>query len=187
VTRSVTEPAGTPVHSRVVAHHRARAIAEFFGHQKYNLFTGVPCGILAPLFCELERMPQGFLYAPREDTAVAMACGSLAAGRKPLVVMQNSGLGQSVNALASLVVPYGFPLPMIVSLRGVPPDTTEENRGMGHLTTLLLDDLGISNHVIGVNSFREDLRWLHEVTSTGTARPAALLVEPSFFEWSPKA
>lgn len=187
MTRSVTEPASTlNGGSHSVAQRRAAAIAGFFAVQGYGLFTGVPCGILAPLFAELERTPQGFVYAPREDTAIAMACGSLTTGRKPLVVMQNSGLGQSVNALASLAVPYRFPLPMIVSLRGIAPDTTEENRGMGDLTIPLLDRLAIPNRVIAASSFREDLRWLHEVTSTGTAGPAALLVEPSFFEWSPR-
>lgn len=186
MTRSVAEAAGTPDDSRIVAQRRAVAMATFFADHGYGPCTGVPCGILAPLFAELERMPQGFIYAPREDTAIAMACGSITTGCKPLVVMQNSGLGQSVNALASLAIPYRFPLPMIVSLRGIAPDTTEENRSMGDLTIPLLDRLGIPNRVARANFFPADLHWLHEVTGTGVAGPAALLVEPSFFEWSPR-
>jgi sulfopyruvate decarboxylase TPP-binding subunit len=100
--------------------------------------------------------------------------------------MQNSGLGQSVNALASLVIPYEFPLSLIISLRGVDPDTTEENQGMGKITIPVLDGLGIQSRQIMPGSVQEDLNWFHQVTSTDPARAAALLIEPTFFGWNPR-
>jgi len=164
---------------------RASDIAHFFDQNGYGPFLGVPCGILAPLFEELQGTAHGFTYSPREDNAIAMACGALTAGRRPVAVMQNSGLAQSVNALASLAIPYRFPLAMVISLRGVAPDHTAENQVMGAVTQPLLDSLGIPYRVLQPETYHQSLQWLH-TTVTGTdAGPAAVLIEPAFFEWSP--
>src|SRR3712207_8855986 len=65
----------------------------------FGPYFGTPCGILAPLYAAVERRP-GLLTVAREDNAVGIAAGASLAGRYPVVLMQNSGLGQSVNALA---------------------------------------------------------------------------------------
>ncbi|MEU0896312.1 hypothetical protein [Streptomyces massasporeus] len=70
-------------------------------------FYGTPCGILAPLFTAVD-LRAGLLPVVREDNAVGLAAGAAPAGRAPVVLMQNSGPGQSVNALASLIVVYGL-------------------------------------------------------------------------------
>ncbi|WUI04134.1 hypothetical protein OHR68_20825 [Spirillospora sp. NBC_00431] len=176
-----TMTANQPDPAATRAAERADEFVQHLYGSGYDLFTGVPCGILSPLFAALDAASEGFLYAPREDTAVALAAGAWLGGRRPLVVMQNSGLGQSVNALASLIVPYAVPLSMIVSLRGLPPDTTPENQVMGALTEPILDGMGIPARRCGG---ADDLDWLAETTSA-RGRPAALLVEPSYFSWSP--
>jgi sulfopyruvate decarboxylase TPP-binding subunit len=175
----VNDPLPTP------AGRRAADIATHFTHRGYGPFIGVPCGILAPLFSELDKAPAGFTYAPREDNAIAMACGAAAGGSRPIAVMQNSGLAQSVNTLASLTVPYRFAIGLIISLRGVAPDNTEENQVMGTATRPILDSLGIPHRTLTPDSYQESLQWLETVTTGEDAGPAALLVEPSFFEWNP--
>jgi sulfopyruvate decarboxylase subunit alpha/phosphonopyruvate decarboxylase len=144
-------------------------------------FLGVPCGILAPLFTELDAAA-GVIYTPREDSAIAMACGSALAGRDPVVLMQNSGLAQSVNVLASLVIPYGFPIGMVVSLRGSGEDNTAENQVMGRATGPILDSLGVPYRVLG-EATGADLRWWQSVVRQG-GRAAALLIPPDYFGWS---
>jgi hypothetical protein len=61
-----------------------------------NFFTGVPDSILGGIIAELMNRR---LYTPavREDEAVAMAAGAYMAGKIPAVLMQNSGLGTSLN------------------------------------------------------------------------------------------
>jgi len=54
----------------------------------------------------------------REEEGVGIACGQALGGMRGALVMPVSGLGNSINALASLAVPYKFPLPMIVAHRG---------------------------------------------------------------------
>ena len=46
----------------------------------------------------------------REEEGVGIAAGAALAGGKPLLLMQNSGLGNCVNALASLTGLYELPL-----------------------------------------------------------------------------
>ena len=82
-----------------------------------NFFTGVPDSILGGIIAELiDRR----LYTPavREDEAVAMAAGAYMGGKIPAVLMQNSGLGTSLNTLISLNVIYRQPCILIVSWRG---------------------------------------------------------------------
>ncbi|WP_109509649.1 thiamine pyrophosphate-binding protein [Nocardioides speluncae] len=149
----------------------------------FGPFFGTPCGVLAPL---LARLADGDDYhvVSREDNALALAAGAALAGRRAVALMQNSGFGQAVNVLASLVVPYRIPLLMVVSMRGTPPDTTAENLGMGHLTTAVLDVLGVPH--ISLEHGEEEAQVAaaaDRVISGG--EPCALLVAPDQFAWVP--
>ena len=149
----------------------------------FGPFYGTPCGVLAPLLTALDARP-GLLTVAREDNAVGMAAGAWLAGRYPVVLMQNSGLGQSVNALASLVVPNRIPVLLVVSLRGADPDPTQENIEMGRLTRPLLAGLGFETvaldpgtpPAVAVGRLRDAI---------AAHRPAALLIPPTAFGWKP--
>lgn len=143
-----------------------------------GLLLWTPCGVLAPLARPLEESAR-LLTVAREDTAVGMAVGSALGGARPCVLMQNSGLGQCVNALASLVVPYDVEITLVVSLRGTGPDDTMENLAMGGLTGALLDLLGIPALTLGPETPADAVR-------THLRRPgtAALLIPPDSFGWA---
>lgn len=145
-------------------------------------FFGTPCGILAPLYTRLEERA-GLWTISREDNAIGVAAGAAMAGRSPVVLMQNSGLGQSVNALASLVVPYDIPMLLVISMRGVAPDHTTENLVMGRLTEPLLKESGIPNIRLEAESLLQQVEWARALV-VEQRRPAALLVPPRLFGWS---
>lgn len=148
----------------------------------FGPFLGTPCGILSPLYSALQ-LRAGLLTVAREDNAVGVAAGAALAGRFPVVIIQNSGLGQSVNALASLVVPYRLGMLLIVSLRGTGPDPTQENLVMGRLTAPLLDGLGIPARTLdGDRGHAGAVGWAADTVQRG-GRSAALLVPPSTFGW----
>ena len=97
-----------------------------------NFFTGVPDSILGGIIAELiDRR----LYTPavREDEAVAMAAGAYMGGKIPAVLMQNSGLGTSLNTLISLNVIYRQPCILIVSWRGQGGKDAPEHLVMGEV------------------------------------------------------
>lgn len=87
----------------------------------YNFFVGVPCSGLKTFIRELQKDQKNrYIPAPREDTAIAIAAGAYLAGRKPLVYLQSSGLGNIVNISTSLLKIYHIPLHLLISLRKTP-------------------------------------------------------------------
>src|SRR6187402_103578 len=56
--------------------------------------------------------------ATREEEAFGIAAGLYLGGAKPTVMLQSSGLGNSLNAITSLLVPYQIPALVIISMRG---------------------------------------------------------------------
>jgi len=56
--------------------------------------------------------------ATREEEAFGIAAGLYLGGARPAVMLQSSGLGNSLNALGSLLLPYEIPVLMLVSMRG---------------------------------------------------------------------
>src|SRR3954471_4765472 len=98
-----------------------------------SLYTGVPDSLLKD-FCayvthRCERLHLiRHVIAANEGAAVALAAGHyLATGELAVVYMQNSGLGNAINPLTSLVAPsvYGIPLLMLIGWRGEPGSKDE--------------------------------------------------------------
>jgi sulfopyruvate decarboxylase subunit alpha len=56
--------------------------------------------------------------ATREEEAFGIAAGLYLGGKRPTVMLQSSGLGNSINALTSLFVPYEIPALIVISMRG---------------------------------------------------------------------
>ncbi|HXW99391.1 MAG TPA: sulfopyruvate decarboxylase subunit alpha, partial [Methanomicrobiales archaeon] len=87
-----------------------------------DLVTSVPCDRMKGLFFLL---PEEFRHIglTREEDGVGISAGAYLAGARPLVAIQSSGLGNMLNALLSLTVTFGLPLPVLASWRGGPDET----------------------------------------------------------------
>jgi len=111
----------------------------------YRFAAGVPCSSLAPLQNFCQNMPEvTYVAAPNEGMAVAVAAGAAMTGQKSLVFMQNSGLGNAVNPLTSLVEPFKVPTLLVTSWRGKPGTKDEpQHTRMGLSTHALLDAVNI--------------------------------------------
>jgi sulfopyruvate decarboxylase subunit alpha len=83
------------------------------------------------------------LLATREEEAFGIAAGLYLGGRKPTVMLQSSGLGNSLNALTSLLVPYQIPVLMVVSMRGDIGEWNAAQVPMGRSVPAILDAIGI--------------------------------------------
>ena len=108
----------------------------------YDFFTGVPCSLLIPLYQALAETGQAYFPATREDLALGLAAGAALGGHRPAVLMQNSGLGVSVNAILSLQKMYALPALLVITWRGHGPDAPEHLE-MGERMLPLLDALGV--------------------------------------------
>jgi sulfopyruvate decarboxylase alpha subunit len=145
----------------------------------FDFFTGVPCSLVAPLLTELERRA---LYRgeTREDAALGVAAGAWLGGRTPVVVMQNSGLGVSLNALASLHLLYRIPCLLLVTWRGFEGRDAPEHLIMGAVLPQLLDLFGIPHRAPDAAAAVSDVDWA-AATLRATEKPVALVVRPGLF------
>ncbi len=109
-----------------------------------NFATSVPCVNLQELLGLVSGDPN-IIHLPvtREEEGVGICAGAWMAGRRPALLMQNSGLGNCINALASLDMLYGISLLMIISHRGVVGEPIIGQVPMGRLTVPLLDAMAI--------------------------------------------
>ena len=87
-----------------------------------------------------------YVGAASEGEAVAIAAGAWLAGRRTVVMCQNSGLGNTVNPLTSLNHPFRIPTLLIVTWRGEPGLEDEPQHAlMGQVTGSLLDTIAIAH------------------------------------------
>jgi len=117
----------------------ARALAE----GGVEAAAWVPDKRLAPVADALAGLSVPVRTLTREEECVGWAAGYRAAGGTPLVLMQCSGLGNSLNAIGSLVVPYGLGFPLILSMRGALGERNPAQMPLGRSAVPMLELLGI--------------------------------------------
>ena len=125
----------------------ADAFLEPTRERGFAFYTGVPCSFLTPLINRVTSDPAlDYVGAASEGEAVAVAAGAWLAGRRTVVMCQNSGLGNTVNPLTSLNHPFRIPTLMIVTWRGQPGLKDEPQHAlMGQVTGSLLDTIAVGH------------------------------------------
>ncbi len=138
--------------------------------------------MIEDLIAVLETHPRlPYVAAVKEDVAVGLAAGAWLAGKRPALLMQNSGLGTCLNALASLSLMYGLPALVVVTWRGHGGKDAPEHLLMGEISPRLLELLGLPHRVISTESLEADLSWAAS-TMNELMQPVALLVPPGVVE-----
>jgi sulfopyruvate decarboxylase subunit alpha len=148
----------------------------------FNFFAGVPCSLLKGLVSILDRDESAhYVSATREDSAIGMAAGAWLGGKLPMVLMQNSGLGVSVNALASLTTMYALPALLVISWRGEGGNDAPEHIMMGEIMMPMLD-LMIPYRVLSPSEpMAPQVAWAKE-QMLSKKYPAALIVPGGVLE-----
>jgi phosphonopyruvate decarboxylase len=163
------------------------ALAGLLEAQGYDFFTGVPCSMIGGLIAALEAHPRlPYVPAVREDVAVGMAAGAWLAGRRPMVLMQNSGLGTSLNALVSLSLMYRLPTLLLVTWRGHAGKDAPEHLVMGEISPSLLELIHVPHRIPSAQTIADDIAW-GRAESDRLSQPVALLLPPGLLETSSHA
>lgn len=176
----------TPKHGAV--HHVD--VGEFVRELKsagVSLFTGVPDSLLKS-FCAYvtDNCGENHVIAANEGGAVGLAAGHyLATGKLALVYMQNSGQGNAVNPLCSLVDPdvYSIPMVLLVGWRGEPGVKDEpQHVKQGKVTISLFETLGIPTEILPDDEFAA-LGMTRKLVERAKieSRPVALIVRKGLF------
>ena len=122
----------------------------------------MPCRQLAPLLYLLERDPgRNLIYPAREEEGLGICAGAYLAGFFPVMIIQNSGLGNLVNAYCSLNQFFEIPVFFMISHRGGAMEPIDAQKPMGAITPRLLDILNIpSTELTGPDQAEEVLQGM---------------------------
>jgi len=137
-------------------------------------------------FCA--RIPDRFraVNLTREEDGVGICAGLAMAGGRPVLHMQSSGLGNSLNAIMSLTVTFGLPLPVLASWRGVYREAIPAQVPFNRAVPEVLAALGIPYTIIRGPG---DEALIDEVVRDAydSMRPHVGLILPSFWEGTEEA
>ena len=171
-----------------------KLVLETLARNGVTYFTGVPDSYLNGFCsCALAHCGDRFVIAANEGNAVAIAAGHYFATKElPLVFLQNSGLGNALNPLCSLVdeAVYAVPMILLVGWRG--KGNTEPNHPQhklqGEITPKLLEILHIPYKILSdddagfADAVREAAAYCRE-----TRRPYGLIAPKGVMAASEKA
>ena len=146
--------------------------------------AGVPCSFFTPLVNYMTVDPElDYISATSEGEAVAIAAGLTTAGKPAFALMQNSGLGNAVNPITSMLYIYKMPVVLLVSHRGEPGKPDEpQHELMGQITEQLSQLCGLRTHVLDPERFEQTLQ-----AAQRDAVPTAWICRKDALEGGPKA
>ena len=157
-----------------------------------RFFTGIPDSLLQAFCAQILRSipAERNVIAANEGSAVALAAGYyLASGKVGCVYLQNSGLGNAVNPLVSLMDPevYGIPVLLLIGWRGELVDGVQikdepQHVKQGRITHEMLDCLGIPHEILSADTRDPDQLVAPLISQMrAESRPVALMVRKDTF------
>ena len=160
----------------------SRKIVDDLVTNRIGFVTTVPCKHLAGLIEGLEASNQ-IMHVPstKEDEGMGLCAGAYMGGTRPAIVMQNTALGVTVNALATLIQFYQVPLPMLISYRGELGEPVACQVEMALHTKPLLQQLGIPSYHLRAPAQVEELDAILKHTQM-CKKPTAVLMDAGFWE-----
>ncbi|MCD1293933.1 sulfopyruvate decarboxylase [Methanocella sp. CWC-04] len=150
------------------------------------------CGIDTALTLPCDRMKNLFplisenfneIPLTREEDGIGIAAGLYMAGKRPVMVIQSTGLGNSINALSSLHKTFEIPLPILASWRGPYKEGIEAQLHLGKCLPGILDSAGIP-YVVAETV--EDLPKVKSAIEASFEKctPYVILLSPRIWEGS---
>ena len=161
-----------------------------------DFYTGVPDSQLKALCNYLMNTygidPHHHIIEANEGSCTALAAGyHLATGKVPVVYLQNSGEGNIINPVVSLLNDkvYAIPVVFVVGWRGEPGTYDEpQHIYQGEVTVKLLEDIDIKPFVVGKETSEKELSLVMEefrlILATG--KDVAFVIQKDAFEYSEK-
>jgi len=150
-----------------------------------DIVLTLPCEKMKTLF-HLVASSQDFCHVPltREENGVGIAAGVFLGGGRPVMLIQSTGLGNSINAIMSLSVTYGMALPVLASWRGVHHEKIPAQIPLGRALPQVLEALGLPYTVINDHTEVKLVRdaILHAFENEA---PHVVLISPRTWEDDP--
>lgn len=126
-------------------------VISIFKEQGIDIVSSVPCDKAKDL-CFMIPGQFNHIGLTREEDGIGVSAGAYLAGKRPAMVIQSSGLGNSLNALLSLTRTYHLPLPILASWRGVQDEVIPAQVPFNAAIPKILEATGIPFTIIRDNS-----------------------------------
>lgn len=159
---------------------------DFLKKRNINFFTGVPDSILKEFSSYIEQNKIKHITATNEGSAAALASGYFLSEKKlPVIYLQNSGLGNAINPLISIMHKnvYSIPALLIIGWRGAPGSKDEpQHLVKGRITRNLLKLAGIKYCIFKDKNCFKELSKLITYAKKNNVPVACLIKKNSFFK-----
>ncbi|MBM7069061.1 sulfopyruvate decarboxylase subunit alpha [Actibacterium sp. 188UL27-1] len=158
-----------------------RILADLVKH-RIEFVTTVPCKQLAGVIEGIDTTPS-ILHVPsnKEDEGMGLCAGAWMGGKRPAIIMQNTAIGVTINALATLTQFYRMPLPMLISYRGEVGEPVACQVEMAVHTKALLAQLCIPTYHFHRQSDVEELDGILGHCFMAS-KPVAVLMDATFWK-----
>jgi sulfopyruvate decarboxylase alpha subunit len=123
----------------------------------------------------------------REEEAVGVLTGLFLGGRRGAMLIQSSGLGNTLNALGSLAMAYRIPFPLLVSLRGELGEFNPAQLQMGRAVPGCLDALGIQHVTLRSEDHLPTILEGALKTCFTAEEPFGILLSAQLTGWKPES
>jgi sulfopyruvate decarboxylase subunit beta len=157
-------------------------VVDILKNNRIDIAATLPCDrikALLPLIAKnIKNIP-----LTREENGIGICAGAYLGGGRPVMVIQSTGIGNMINALLSLNLTYGIPLPIIASWRGVYKESIEAQWQFGKRLPAILEASGIKFTII--ESLKEINRLDEAIKESFVASyPHVILISPAVWEGS---
>jgi len=141
-----------------------------------DFFVSVPCKLLGGFISTLEQDDEiTYRAVNREEEGLGICTGAWLAGRKPVIVMQNTGVGTLITSLCSLANYYRLPFLMVISHRGSPGEPIGAQVPMGTAVETLLQTINVPTYMFSDPKDTKKIGQLVPFTDTAEGPVAAIL------------
>lgn len=158
---------------------KTREFVKILKQSGIDQVSAVPCSVIRGIIETLEE-DDDVRYIPmnREDNLISWAAGVYLSGSTPFVMMQNSGLGNAIDALITLPMLYRMPLVILVTWRGFEKKDEVQHWRWGEVQNPLLDAIGVPYIVIdgGAEEIEADFKRAVD-EAKGSRGPVVLVLK----------
>jgi sulfopyruvate decarboxylase subunit beta len=157
-------------------------VVEILKNNRIDIAATLPCDRIK---CLLPLISKNIRTIPltREENGVGICAGAYLGGSRPVMVIQSTGIGNMINALLSLNLTYGIPLPILASWRGVYRESIEAQIQLGKRLPAILGSAGLEFTAI---ELRDELDKIEPAIkdSFSNNHPHIILISPTVWEGS---
>ena len=144
----------------------------------------IPDSVIGRILKAAEQDPYFHLTTlAREEEGIGIITGEYLGGRRGVLMMQSAGLGNCVNALASLAIPYQIPFIMLISQRGELGEFNACHVVMGKALRNILEALGIQHYTVKREDELETILNGAIKTAYTSEQPIAVILSTALVGW----